>query len=160
MLEWLNTEFNIFGVYIFRGISQNIEDGTFHSFLFFLVISVFLTKILLKICVPTLTVFIKQISRLISNILKNTIKLLNRIIVYIYSYILFKLNKETKKYKISNFNKNKYIDEIGILYKNKNDNSIVVIKHPKVISYLINKLSQTKQKAEEIFITILKIISQ
>lgn len=153
MYEWLTTDFNIFGFYIFRFLRVNIADGTFFTWLFLIAISVMVTKTLWKM---GLIQFAYKVIKFFINLTIKTIKLACKLIIIAYSLVLLYLQVKRQQIAMSEYWAKRSINTLGVTFRHVSGADDLIISHPKYILKVINLIKSAKIKFED---TVLKVSS-
>lgn len=157
MYEWLTTDFNIFGLYIFRFLRVNIADGTFFTWLFLIAIAVMVTKVLWK---TRLIQFAYRLVKFSAKLIVKTVKLACKLTIIAYSLVLLYLQVKKQEIAVSEYWAKRSINTLGVTFRHVSGADDLVIEHPKYILKVINLIKSAKMKLEGVVFKVASRISK
>lgn len=155
MYTFLVEDFNILGMYPFRFLQRNIADGTFFTWIFLLMISIFLIRLLWK------TGIVQLAFKLTVWAIKTTVKLAKlawSMTILAYSLLLLYIESKKLKFSMAEYWQNRTVNTLGVTFRHVSGSDNLTVSHPKHILKTLNHVKSVKYKAKDVLYKALSLV--
>lgn len=157
MYTFLVEDFNVFGMYPFRFIQRNVADGTFFIWLFLLMISIYLIRLLWKTGVMQLAFKLTMWS------IKTAVRLVKlacAMTMLAYSLLLLYIESKKLKFSMAEYWQNRTVNTLGVTFKHVSGADDLTVSHPKHILKTLNVLKDVKSRTKDVLYKTLRLVKK
>lgn len=155
MWHFLVEEFNIFGIYPIRFLERNFADGTFFTWLFLLMIAVYVVSRLWKFGILQ---FGYKLTKWAVKTTVKVVRLVWAMIILSYSLLLLYIQAKKMQFSMAEYWKDRTVNTLGVTFRHVSGADDLTVSHPKYILRTLNLVKDVRYKSKDVLYKTLKLI--